>query len=71
MLNKYNLRTRTAVAIISVVVLSLVVMTVFNYVKSSQLIKTEALSKVNAVSKDYADVIHTDIEKCLHSCSYD
>lgn len=65
MLNKYHLRTRMAVAIISVVVLSLVVMTVFNYIKSSRLIEEEALGKANAISKDYAQSIYTDVEKAF------
>lgn len=65
MLNKYHLRTRMAVAIISVVVLSMVFMTAFNYIKSSRLIETEALGKANALSQDYAQSIHSDIEKAF------
>jgi methyl-accepting chemotaxis protein len=65
MLNKYHLRTRMAVAIISVVVISMIIMTVFNYVKSSQLIETEALGKANSLSKEYAQSIHTNIEKAF------
>lgn len=65
MLSKYHLRTRMAVAIISVVVLSLIVMTAFNYIKSSQLIETEALGKAQNISKGYADSIHADVEKAF------
>jgi hypothetical protein len=54
-----------AVAIISVVVLSMVIMTIFNYVKSSRLIETEALGKATALSKEYAQSIHTDVEKAF------
>ena len=65
MLNRFHLRTRMAVAIISVVVLSLIVMTVFNYTKSSALIEQEALGKALYISKGYANSIHTDVEKAF------
>lgn len=65
MLKKFHLRTRMAIAIISVVVLSLIIMTLFNYTKSSQLIEEEALGKAYYVSKNYAQSIHTDIEKAF------
>lgn len=54
-----------AVAIISVVVLSLIVMTVFNYTKSSELIEKEALGKALSISQGYANSIHTDVEKAF------
>lgn len=62
MLNKFHLRTRMAIAIISVVVISLIFMTTYSYIKSSELIKDEALGKANAISKEYANTIHTDVE---------
>ena len=65
MLNRFHLRTRMAVAIISVVVLSLIVMTVFNYTKSSELIEKEALGKALSISQGYANSIHTDVEKAF------
>lgn len=65
MLNRFHLRTRMAVAIISVVVLSLIVMTVFNYTKSSNLIEKEALGKALSISQGYANSIHTDVEKAF------
>lgn len=65
MLSKFHLRTRMAVAIISVVVLSLIIMTAFNYTKSSQLIEEEALGKAHHIAKGYAASIHTDVEKAF------
>ena len=65
MLNRFHLRTRMAVAIISVVVLSLIVMTVFNYTKSSELIEKEALGKALSISQGYANSIHTDVDKAF------
>lgn len=62
MLNKLHLRTRMAIAIISVVVVSLIFMTAYSYIKSSELIKAEALGKANAISREYANTIHTDVE---------
>ncbi|MEA9356232.1 methyl-accepting chemotaxis protein [Bacteriovorax sp. PP10] len=65
MLDKFHLRTRMAIAIISVVVVSLIFMTVYSYIKSSQLIKEEALGKANYISRDYANSIHSDVEKAF------
>jgi methyl-accepting chemotaxis protein len=62
MLDKFHLRTRMAIAIISVVVVSLIFMTSYSYIKSSALIKEEALGKAKAISKDYASSIQSDIE---------
>jgi methyl-accepting chemotaxis protein len=65
MLNRFHLRTRMAVAIISVVVLSLIFMTVYSYIKSSSLISEEAIGKAGYISKDYANKIHADVEKAF------
>lgn len=62
MFKKKHLRTRMAFAIISVVSVILIVMTIYNYKKSSALIQEEAFGKANYLTLNYAHKIEADID---------
>lgn len=63
MFKQMHLRTRMTVSIISVVILIFILMTLFNYSKSSALIETEAYKKTQYMSEVYAQDIETSLER--------
>lgn len=67
MFKKMHLRTRMTLSIISVVVLIFILMTAFNYSKSSSLIEKEAFSRTQYMAEGYAKGIETSLEKSFVS----
>lgn len=67
MFKKMHLRTRMTLSIISVVVLIFILMTTFNYSKSSSLIETEAYSRTQYMAEVYAQDIETSLERSFVS----
>lgn len=65
MFKKKHLRTRMAFAIISVITFILILMTLYNYKKSSALIQEEAFGKANYLTLNYSKEIESGISEAF------
>jgi methyl-accepting chemotaxis protein len=63
MLNKYGLKLRLSISIISLVALTLIAITFYGFYESTKLIKQEALSRADGIAQKYALQIKSTIDE--------